>query len=69
VWEAVASAAGSPSVMLPPVIRAFGASRPIAAWAVVDLPEPDSPTRAVTAPGATASETPDTASTVRRRVR
>lgn len=59
-------AAGQPETSVPcrrmlPCSRwPLSAKRPITAWAVVVLPEPDSPTRATTSPGATENDTPCT---------
>ncbi|QVJ03433.1 hypothetical protein KGD82_17560 [Nocardiopsis eucommiae] len=40
--------------------RPFSGRRPTTAWAVVVLPEPDSPTTATTSPGPISRETPCT---------
>ncbi len=57
---------GGPSSSLPssrtlPPTRAFGGKRPMAASAVTDFPEPDSPTSATVWPGAIAKSTERTA--------
>ena len=52
-----------------PLTSALPGSRPRAARAEVDLPEPDSPTMAVVRPFATVRLMPRTAGTVPRRVR
>ena len=65
------SASPAPTTSCPPtaacpVTRAFPGSSPIAAKAMVDFPEPDSPTSARVSPGATRSDTPRTAPARRR---
>jgi hypothetical protein len=42
--------------MRPPEGTSAGGSRPITAWAITDLPEPDSPSRHTTWPGITSKE-------------
>ena len=52
------------NMMLPEVTRPLPGSRPMQAIAVVDLPEPDSPTMATVSPGNTSKLTPRTAGTM-----
>ena len=52
------------NMMDPPVISPLPGSRSMIAWAVVDLPEPDSPTIATVSPGMIVKSTPLTAGTM-----
>lgn len=45
--------------------RAFSGSRPLIAEAIVDLPEPDSPTSAVVLPVGTSKDASNTVGTIR----
>ena len=67
IWRPrIARSRRSPSVVRstpskrtePPTTLAAGGSSPAMAWAVVDLPEPDSPTRASTSPAPSAEVDP-----------
>ena len=58
-----------PSLTLPPTTRPPGGSNRMTDIAVIDLPEPDSPTRPTVSPAPIERETPSTASIVSRRVR
>ena len=68
-WRCAASALldiDTPSMMTSPRV---GGSRPTTMRATVDLPEPDSPTRAKVSPLPMAKDTPSTALALRRRLR
>jgi hypothetical protein len=55
------SPAGSVKQMEPPEIRATFGRMCMIAWAVTDLPDPDSPTRATVLPFGTSNDSPSTA--------
>ena len=57
-----AGSRGSRKVMRPPVMAPLRGSRPMIAWLMTDLPEPDSPTRATVLPGGMRRLTPLTTS-------
>jgi len=60
-WAADSSRRDVPPTLMSPVHAAVGGSSPMAAIAVIDLPDPDSPTIATISPGETDSDTPSTA--------
>ena len=63
-WRSFSPVTSRPAMRTLPVSRVAESGRsPITAAAVVDLPEPDSPTMAVISPGWTSRSTPRTACT------